>query len=157
DHLADRRALLVLDNAEQLLPAAAQIARLLEQTRTLRLLVTSRTALRLTAEEEYPVPPLGIPRITHRADDVMRAEAAQLFCRRVPSVPHGSQLTERDAPPVARICRRLDGLPLALELVAARAGVLAIDELAARLDQVLDLAARSPDIPERQRTLRQTM
>jgi predicted ATPase len=157
EHLRDRRQLLVLDNAEQLLPAAGQIAQLVERTVSLRVLVTSRTALRLSGEEEFPVPPLGLPRVTQRVEEVGRAEAAQLFCRRVAAIRHGFVLTEQDAATVARICRRLDGLPLALELVAARANVLSIDELAERLDKVLDLSTRSPDAPQRQRTLRQTM
>lgn len=156
-YLRDRRQLLVLDNCEQLLPAASEIARLIEQTVAVRVLVTSRTALRLVGEEEFPVPPLGLPRVTNRVDDVVRAEAAQLFCRRVAAVRHGYHVTEKDAATVARICRRLDGLPLALELVAARANVMSVDELATRLDKVLDLSARSPDVPARQRTLRQTM
>ena len=157
DYLRGREQLLVLDNFEQLLPAAAQVADLIEQTGSVRMLVTSRTALRLTGEEEFPVPPLAVPRVTSRAEDVGRAEAAQLFSRRVAAVRHGYHLTEHDAATVARICRRLDGLPLALELVAARANVMTVDELASRLDKVLDLSARSPDVPERQRTLRQTM
>lgn len=157
EHLRDLDQLLVLDNFEQLLPAAGEVARLIEQTRAVRVLVTSRTALRLSGEEEFPVPPLGLPRVTNRVEDVGRAEAAQLFCRRVAAIRRGFQLTEHDAATVALICRRLDGLPLALELVAARANVLSIDELADRLDKVLDLSARSPDVPERQRTLRQTM
>ena len=155
--LGDRHGLLVLDNFEHLLPAAGEVADLLEQTRSPCLLVTSRTALRLSGEEEFPVGPLGLSRITHRVEDVARAEATQLFVRRVAAVRHGYRLTERDAATVAMICRRLDGLPLALELVAARANVLTIDELAARLDRVLDLSSPAQDVPVRQRTLRQTM
>ena len=157
EHLRERHQLLVLDNFEQLLAAAGDVARLIEQTTAVRVLVTSRTALRLTGEEEFPVPPLALPRVTSRAEDVARADAAQLFSRRVAAVRHGYRLSEQDAATVARICQRLDGLPLALELVAARANVMSIEELATRLDKVLDLSARSPDVPERQRTLRQTM
>jgi predicted ATPase len=157
DSLRNRRQLIVLDNFEQLIPAAGDVARLLEQTCELRLIVTSRTALRLTGEEEYPVRPLGVPRVTSRADEVARAESAQLFSQRVAAVRHGYRITEPDAATVARICRRLDGLPLAVELVAARANVMSIEDLADRLDKVLDLTARAPDTPERQRTLRQTM
>lgn len=156
-HLCDRQELLVLDSFEHLLRGASEIAYLVEQTRSLHLLVTSRTALRLTGEEQFPVPPLGVPMVTHRVEQVARAEAAQLFSRRVAAVRHGYRLTERDAATVARVCRRLDGLPLALELVAARANVLSIEELASRLAKVLDLSSRAPDVPERQRTLRQTM
>lgn len=157
EHLRHRRQLLVLDNFEQLVPAAGDLARLIEETSELRVLVTSRAALRLTGEEEFPVPPLGLPRVTSRATDVARAEAAQLFARRVAAVRRGYRITDDDAATVARICNRLDGLPLGVELVAARANVMSVEELAARLDKVLDLSARSPDIPERQRTLRQTM
>ncbi|HWS44337.1 MAG TPA: DUF4062 domain-containing protein [Acidimicrobiia bacterium] len=157
DSLRDRRQLLVLDNFEHLLPAAGEVARLIEQTDELRVLVTSRTALRLSGEEEFLVRPLGVPRISDRAEEVARSESAQLFARRVAAVRHGYRITAHDATTVARICSRLDGLPLAVELVAARANVMSIDELANRLDEVLDLTARSPDIPERQRTLRQTM
>lgn len=157
ERLRKLRLLLVLDNFEQLVPAAGELARLMEHTASVRILVTSRTALRLTGEEEFPVPPLGLPRVTSRVEEVGRAEAVQLFCRRVAAVRHGYRLTEHDAVAVARICHRLDGLPLALELVAARANVLSIDELATRLDKVLDLSARAADVPARQRTLRQTM
>lgn len=156
-HLRDRYQLIVLDNFERLLPAAAEVARLIEQTVALRVLITSRTALRLSGEEEFPVPPLLLPRVTNRVEEVARADAAQLFSRRVAAVRHGYRITERDAAIVARICRRLDGLPLALELLAARANVMSVEELATRLDKVLDLSARFPDVPERQRTLRQTM
>jgi quinolinate synthetase A subunit len=155
--LRRRRELLVFDNFEQLIPAAGEIARLIEQTCELRLLVTSRTALRLSGEEEFPVFPLGVPRITSRAEEVARAESAQLFAERVAAVRHGYRITGDDAATVAHICQRLDGLPLAVELVAARANVMSIDDLSTRLDTVLDLAARSPDTPERHRTLRQTM
>jgi hypothetical protein len=155
--LRDRRLLLVLDNFEHLASAAGQLAGLLERTRTIRALVTSRTALRLTGEEEFLVPPLGVPRIDDCVDDVLRAEAAQLFCRRVAAIRRGYRLSEDDAATVVRICRRLDGLPLALELVAARANVMSVQQLGARLGMVLDLSSRSPDVPARQRTLRQTM
>jgi predicted ATPase len=157
EYLRHRRMLLVLDNFEHMLADAAVVSHLLEQCPDVRILVTSRVALRLTGEEEFPVPPLGIPRVTQRVEEVLRAEAAQLFCRRVAAVRHGYALTSRDAAVVARICRRLDGLPLALELVAARASVLSVDELGTRLDTVLDLSAPAPDVPARQRTLRQTM
>jgi predicted ATPase len=157
DALRTRRQLVVLDNFEQLIPAASEVACLLEQTSDLCVLVTSRTALRLSGEEEYPVQPLSLPRITNRPDDVARAEAAQLFAQRVAAVRRGYRISAEDAATVARICQRLDGLPLALELVAARANVMSLDDLANGLDAVLDLAARTRDIPERQRTLRQTM
>lgn len=157
EYLRHRRMLLVLDNFEHMMADARAVTHLLEQSPDVRILVTSRVALRLIGEEEFPVPPLGLPQVSQREEEVLRAEAAQLFCRRVAAVRHGYALTNRDAAAVARICRRLDGLPLALELVAARASVLTIDELAARLDTVLDLSAPAPDIPARQRTLRQTM
>jgi predicted ATPase len=157
ERLRDRRCLLVLDNFEHLASAAGELAGLLERTRTARALVTSRTALRLTGEQEFLVPPLGVPFVTERVDDVLRAEAAQLFCRRVAAIRRGYRLSEDDAAAVARICRRLDGLPLALELVAARANVMSVQQLGARLGMVLDLSSRSPDVPARQRTLRQTM
>jgi len=157
EHLRHRRMLLVLDNFEHMLADARVVAQLLEQSPDVRILVTSRVALRLIGEEEFPVPPLGVPRVTQRVEEVLSAEAAQLFCRRVAAVRHGYALTEGEAAAVARICRRLEGLPLAVELVAARAGVLSIDELTARLDTVLDLSAPAPDAPARQRTLRQTM
>jgi predicted ATPase len=157
EYLRHLRMLLVFDNFEHMLADAADVIHLLEQCPDVRILVTSRVALRLTGEEEFPVPPLGVPRVTERVEEVLRAEAAQLFCRRVAAVRHGYALTKRDAAVVARICRRLDGVPLALELVAARASVLSVDELGARLDTVLDLSAPAPDVPARQRTLRQTM
>lgn len=157
EYLRRRRMLLVLDNFEHMLNQAHAVADLLERSPDLRILVTSRVALRLSGEQEVPVPPLRVPRVSQRVDEILRAEAAELFCRRVAAVRHGFALTQREAGTVASICRRLDGLPLAMELVAARANVLSMEELAARLDTVLDLSASAPDVPARQRTLRQTM
>jgi predicted ATPase len=157
DGLRDRQCLLVLDNFEHLLPATRQVSDLLERAAGLRMLVTSRAALRVSGEEEFPVPPLSVPRVTDRVEEVLAAEAAQLFCRRASAVRRDFRLTDGEAATLAAMCQQLEGVPLALELVAARANVLSLRELAMRLDNVLDLPARGSDLPQRQRTLRLTM
>jgi predicted ATPase len=153
----DRSALLILDNFESVIDEATQAGDLLAAAPRLRLLLTSRVALRLTGEQEVAVGPLPVPGRDAGPAEVLRSEAVQLFVRRAAAVRYGFSVDETNAEAVARICRRLDGLPLALELVAARAAVLSLDELAGRLGDVLDLPSRAPDVPERQRTLRATL
>jgi predicted ATPase len=152
--LLDRSALLVLDNFESVMDQATQAGDLLAAAPRLRLLVTSRGALRLTGEQEIAVAPLSVPDRDAGLSAVLRSEAVQLFARRAGAVRYGFAVDESNAAAVARICRRLDGLPLAIELVAARAAVMSLDELAGRLGDVLDLPARARDVPARQRTLR---
>jgi predicted ATPase/class 3 adenylate cyclase len=160
DQLQDLELLLVLDNFEQVLAAATDVARLLDGTGRLRLLVTSRAALHLEGEQEFPVPPLGLPPVgpVVRRDEVARSEAVALFVERARLVQPGFELDERDTRAVALICARLDGLPLAIELAAARVKVLPPDALLARLGRRLELLATSgADRDARQRTLRATI
>jgi predicted ATPase len=152
--LLDRRALLILDNFESVIDQAIRAADLLAAAPRLRLLVTSRVALRLTGEQEVAVAPLPVPDPDAGLSAVLQSEAVQLFTRRAAAVRYGFSVNESNAEVIAGICRRLDGLPLAIELVAARAAVMSLDELADRLGDVLDLPARARDVPARQRTLR---
>ncbi|WP_175919609.1 winged helix-turn-helix domain-containing protein [Burkholderia pyrrocinia] len=133
--VANRRMLLVLDNCEHLLDAAAQIATALTESDTgLCVLATSREALRIQGERLCPIPPLDVPR--EGADDagILSASAVQLFSARARAADPRFPLDERSVALIASVCRRLDGLPLAIELAAARAAVLGIDVLAAHLD-----------------------
>ena len=155
--LLDRSALLILDNFESVIDQATQAGDLLAAAPRLRLLLTSRVALRLTGEQEVAVGPLAVPAPGAGLSAVLQSDAVQLFIRRAAAVRYGFSVDETNVEAVARICRRLDGLPLAIELVAARAAVMSADELAGRLGDVLDLPARAPDVPARQRTLRATL
>ena len=147
--MAERRMLVVLDNAEHVLGAVPELAPLVEATSGL-IVATSRAPLRLHTERLVPVPPLAVPDVDER--DLASEPAVQLFLR---AATNAGALIERDElPAVANICRGLDGLPLAVELVAAQTAVEAVGELepqlAARLPR---LAAPSRDAPERQRTM----
>jgi predicted ATPase len=150
-------ALRVLDNFEQILAAAPLISHLLESCARLRVLVTSRAALRLYGEHEFAVPPLSLPdprRVTP-IEHLMQYESVRLFCERASAVDTSFVLTEATAPAIAAICHRLDGLPLAIELAAARSKLLAPHALLARLDNRLAFLIGGPqDRPARQRTLR---
>ncbi|HEU5423617.1 MAG TPA: helix-turn-helix domain-containing protein, partial [Nitrolancea sp.] len=137
EHLRAQRLLLVLDNLEHLLDAAPEIAELLESCPRLSVLATSRAALRLRAEQEYPVEPLPLPELRHvpSADEVAAAPAAQLFVARARASAPGFSLSDDNAPSIAAICHQLDGLPLALELAAAWVKLLPPSALLARLDR----------------------
>ncbi|GAB2644887.1 adenylate/guanylate cyclase domain-containing protein [Kribbella swartbergensis] len=155
-HLARRSLLLVLDNLEQLEGADRVVARILEAAPGVGVLATSRRPLGLAAEHQFPVQPLALP------DDVTVAAAesfaaVQLFVERARAVRPQFSLTESNVAEVVAICRRLDGLPLAIELCATRIKVLSPKALFGRIDQALDLDSRSSVTPERQRTLRQTI
>jgi predicted ATPase/DNA-binding CsgD family transcriptional regulator/DNA-binding XRE family transcriptional regulator len=155
-----RRALLILDNFEHLLPAAREVADLLRVTPELTVLVTSRAPLRLRGEREYPVGPLAVPDLSRipTPEEIRLSGAVQLFVERARASNPSFVLSQENATAVTAICRRLDGLPLALELAAARLRVLSPTELLARLDQSLPLLTGGPrDLPERQRTIRQTI
>ena len=136
DHIGERELLLVLDNLEQVVEVAPDLASLVEVSPNLHLLVTSRELLRVRGEVEYAVPPLAEP------------EAVTLFCER-------SGLDPDDT--TVELCRRLDNLPLAVELAAARAGVLTPPQIVARLAQRLDLLKGGRDAEARQHTLRATI
>lgn len=140
--IGERDALLLLDNFEQIVSAAPEVAQVIERCPRLRVVATSRTPLRIAAEHEYPLAPLDIE------------SAVALFHERAGAF----HLTPENAEAVTAICRRLDGLPLALELAAARMRLLPPVELLERLDRALDvLTTGARDAPERQRTLRATI
>ena len=159
-HLRDKWMLLVLDNFEHLLPAAPLVTELLGAGRSLTVLVTSRVRLRLSGEREVVVPPLALPSpdSVHGRDELARVPAVQLFVARAQDVKADFALTDENASAVAAICERLDGLPLALELAAARIKILSPVALLARLDRRLPLLTGGPrDLPDRQQTLRNTI
>ncbi|HET9287244.1 MAG TPA: BTAD domain-containing putative transcriptional regulator [Gaiella sp.] len=151
--------LLVLDNLEQVLGAAADIGRLLERARGATILATSRAPLRVSAEHEYRVPPLPVPEVgTEAVRDVERSPSVRLYVERARKGDAAFELTEANAHAVARICRSVDGLPLAVELAAARVRSLGAEGTAARLGDMLGLLSRGArDLPERQRSLRATI
>jgi predicted ATPase/DNA-binding XRE family transcriptional regulator len=156
--VADRRLLLVLDNLEHLSAAAPLAAKLLAAAPALAILVTSRARLRLRGEREFPVAPLAAPE-ANAADlplaEMLGTAAVRLFVDRAAEVRSGFALTDEIAAPVAEICRRLDGLPLAIELAAARIKVLPPRALLDRLDQRLPLlSGGARDLPLRQQTMR---
>jgi predicted ATPase/DNA-binding CsgD family transcriptional regulator len=161
-YLGSRELLLILDNCEHLLPAATVVADLLAACPRLTVLATSRSVLRLSGEHELPVPPLPLPSLERRdagteraVAELTRSEAVQLFVARARAVRPGFTLTTDNADAVGEICRRLDGLPLAIELAAARLRALSPSALLARLEQRFRLLAGGPrDAPERQRTMR---
>jgi predicted ATPase/class 3 adenylate cyclase len=157
DHLRTRRALLVLDNFEQVVVAAPMMTELLAGAPELAALVTSRTVLHLYGEHEYVVPPLALPDLAHLPDagPLSQYEAVALFIERASAAKPGFFVTNETARAVAEICVRLDGLPLAIELAAARIKLLTPRAILERLGRRLELlAGRARDVPERQRTLR---
>ena len=158
--LRDRAVLLALDNCEHLLPAVALIGRLLQACPMLKVLATSRERLRVQGEREFSVLPLPLPAWTSLdpVPELAANPAVQLFTERVHAIEPNFVLTESNAAAVAEICRRLDGLPLALELAAARMKVLPAHGLLARLETRLPLLTSGVrDAPERQQTLRATI
>jgi predicted ATPase/DNA-binding NarL/FixJ family response regulator len=162
EYLRDKQLLLVLDNFEQVLAAAPLVSALLRACHRLKVLVTSRATLHLYDEQEFPVPPLALPdhnRLRTMEKDAsvstMEFAAIDLFCQRARAVKPEFVLTPANAADVAKICISLDGLPLAIELAAARIKVFAPSALLARLQQRLTLLTGGPhDLPARQRTLR---
>jgi predicted ATPase/DNA-binding SARP family transcriptional activator len=157
--LADRQLLLVLDNLEHLLAGASLVADVLASCPRITILLTSREPTQLSAERLYPVRPLELPAASEAAwAELERYAAVALFCDRARARDPGFALDAGSAPHVRAICLRLDGLPLAIELAAARIGLLSPGELAARLtDALAILTAGARDAPERQRTLRATI
>jgi predicted ATPase/DNA-binding SARP family transcriptional activator len=155
--LAPKEALIVLDNFEHLLAAAPIVTELLAACPALRLLTTSREPLRVEAEHCFDVSPLSVPLDGSRAE-VERTAASALFVERSRRHEAGFAVTEANAGAIADICRRLDGLPLAIELAAARTPLLGPQELSGRLAQSLDaLGPAARDAPARHRTLRATI
>ena len=172
DHIGSGQVLLVLDNFEQVVEAGKDVADLLRRCPNVRCIVTTRIPLRVSGEQEYPVPGLPAPPDTSRLSEVERLnlprglrehdaaalsqfEAVRLFVARATSVRPGFALSDANAPAVAGISARLHGMPLAIELAAARVKLLTPDQILARLDHHLTLlTAGSRDVPERQQTLR---
>jgi predicted ATPase/class 3 adenylate cyclase len=157
DHLRGKRALLVLDNFEQVVDAAPSVGQLISACTELVILATSRSALHVYGEREYPVPPLGVPdpKQLPTLTALSQYEAVALFVDRARAVKPGFEVTNDNAPAVAEICYRLDGLPLAIELAAARIKILSPQAILARFNDRLDLlSGGARDLPARQQTLR---
>jgi predicted ATPase/class 3 adenylate cyclase len=157
DAIGEKRMLLVLDNFEQVVEAGPAIADLLAACRNLTVLTSSRSVLRVSGEQEYPVPPLGLPDPAHLPPltQLSQYESVALFVERARAVKPDFAVTNDNAPAVAEICVRLDGLPLAIELAAARIRILTPQAMLGRLEHRLGLlAGGSRDLPERQQTLR---
>lgn len=156
-YLAEKSMLLVLDNFEQVVDAAPNIATLLAASPMLRLLVTSRKRLNIRAEREISVVPFLLPEATesNSLDALAQSPAIKMFVARVAASKSGFALTDENVATVADICRRLDGLPLSIELAAARVKGIPLVTLLSRLDQPLKMLIDGPrDLPPRQRTLR---
>jgi predicted ATPase/class 3 adenylate cyclase len=155
--LRERELLLILDNFEQVMSAAPLISDMLTRSSALRIIVTSREILHLSVEQAYDVPPLAVPdpRALPDLAALSKYEAVALFIERAQAVKPDFNLTAENAPAVAAICARLDGLPLAIELAAARLKILTPQQILERLDHRLGLlSGGASDVPERQRTLR---
>jgi predicted ATPase/transcriptional regulator with XRE-family HTH domain len=159
-YLRDKHLLLVLDNFEHVVSAASLLAELLLTCPRLKLLVTSRELLHLRAEHQFPVPPLALPNLSDLPDleSLSHYAAVELFVQRAQAIVPDFQLAQENASMIAEICVRLDGLPLALELAAARVNLLPPPALLARLEKRLQvLVGKMRDVPERQQTLRKTL
>jgi predicted ATPase/DNA-binding CsgD family transcriptional regulator len=158
--LETRRVLLILDNFEQLIEAAGQLSQLLTACPHLKILVTSRARLRLRWERVIPVPPLEVPDLGQlpELEALARVPSVTLFLERARAIDPAFALTEANARAVAELCVRLDGLPLALELAAARVDVLTPQGILARLDRPLELlTADAGDVPLRHLTMRRAV
>jgi predicted ATPase/serine/threonine protein kinase len=154
------RTLLVMDNFEQVSDGADLIKALLDDCPDLQVLATSRVALRIYGEQEFPVPPLELPSpgALFQPSTLMECPSVALFMQRASAVTPGFALTPKNAGSIVEICRRLDGLPLAIELAAARVKILPPGELLARIERPLEvLTGGARDLPERQQTLRQAI
>ncbi|HEX5579522.1 MAG TPA: adenylate/guanylate cyclase domain-containing protein [Candidatus Limnocylindria bacterium] len=157
DQLAGKQVLLALDNFEQVIEAAPQVGELLGRLPEMKVLATSRSPLHVYGEQEYPVPPLGLPDPQHLPDLEVLSQFASvaLFVERAMAVRPGFAVDAANAPAIAEICVRLDGLPLAIELAAARVRVLTPQAILSRLgDQLSLLAGGASNLPARQQTLR---
>lgn len=155
-YLCHKQTLLLLDNFEQVLPAATHIAELLEACPRVKILVTSRASLHLRPEKEYPIPPLKVPPLNEISDlsRLTQYSAVQLFIQRCQAVKADFQVTDNNATAIAQICHRLDGLPLAIELAASRIKLLPPQALLSHLRHRFDvLRGGTNDLPERQRTM----
>jgi predicted ATPase len=152
--------LLVLDNFEHLMQAAPTVAEILAMAPNLKILVTSRAALHVYGEQEFPVPPLGLPdsKSMPALEVLAQCPAVALFVQRASAAKPDFELNRENAQVVAEICARLDGLPLAIELAAARVKVLSLTSMRTRLESRLQLlTGGARDLPQRQQTLRATI
>jgi predicted ATPase len=150
--------LLVLDNFEHVIEAAPVVGDLLEASTRVKVLVTSRSVLHLYGEREYPVPPLAVPDPSCNVRELKRNPAIRLFIQRAESANPAFKLTDANASTIAMICRRLDGLPLAIELAAARIKVFPPDAMLPRLANSLEFLSGGPsDVPARHQRLRNTI
>ncbi len=166
-YLHDKQVLLLLDNFEHVAPAAPFLADLLATCPGVILLVTSRTALHVRGEQEFPVAPLALPRLdlapahpqpVETVENLAQVASIILFVQRAQAIIPDFALTSENASVIAEICRRVDGLPLTIELAAARVQLFSPQALLARLERVLPLLTGGPlDMPERQKTLRDTI
>jgi predicted ATPase/class 3 adenylate cyclase len=158
--IGDKKALLLLDNLEQIVSAAPEIARLVAACPRLRIVITSRTLLRIAAEREFPLAPLAFPSSSDAgsSDSLLDYPAVALFVERARASNSSFALTPQNAGAVTEVCRRLDGLPLALELAAVRLRILSPEALLERLDHALNVLTSGPrDTAERHQTLRATI
>ena len=156
DYLRERKILIVLDNLEQITEAVPMIGELLSNSANLKILATSRVRLYLRFEHEFTLPPLGVP-IDKRlsADELSEYPAVALFTERAKAAKASFELTEENAQSIGEICRKLDGLPLAIELAAVRVKLLAPQAILTRLSNSLKLlTGGARDLPERQQTMR---
>lgn len=158
-YLADRRMLLILDNFEHLVAAAPLVSNLLESNPGLKILITSRSVLHLYGEYEFEVPPLALPDLRRiSVAEVSQSPAVALFIERARAVQPGFNLTPQNVYAVAELCVQLDGLPLAIELAAARMKLLSPQSIAARLSNRFALLADgAQNLPKRQQTMRNTL
>ncbi len=155
-HLGDRNILLLLDNLEQVITAASDVANLIAACPDVKVLTTSRQPLHVRWEHRYNLLPLALPDATASSDQALlaRSPATALFLDRARAAETRFSVDERNAPTIVEICRRLDGLPLAIELAAAWVGVVGLDAILSRLSDRQGLPLGGPrDVPERQRTL----
>jgi len=158
--LRERQLLIVLDNFEHLLAGAPVVTRLLQETTALRILVSSRSSLRVSGEQECPIPPLPVPdpEIRPTAASLADCESVRLFAERAAAAVPGFTVSDENASAIAQITRRLDGLPLAIELAAARVKLLPPEAILPRLEHSLGLLTGGRrDLPDRQQTLRRTI
>lgn len=163
DRLQGHSTLVVLDNFEQVQAAAPDVARFIAACPDTTVLITSRRALRLRGEHEIQLAPLALPTADGATDveAIVQSASVQLLTTRAATVRPGFAVTSANAAAVAELCRRLDGIPLALELAAAQLRILTpvalLGRLGAGLGRSIDLAAGAVDLPDRQRTLRATI
>jgi predicted ATPase len=160
DYLRGKNLLIILDNFEQVVSAAPLLAEILAEAPGIKMLITSRTTLQLRGEHEYPVYPLDVPSIelSENLDILMKNSATRLFVERAQAARPSFTLNSENAGDVTKIARKLDGLPLAIELAAARIKMLSPHQIFDRLSSNFELlSGGAQDLPERQRTLRSTI